>query len=87
MSTGFTKTGQPIVGRKYTIVQGDFSLQCTLVGKAYGPGGNADCIGVFFEVPDGRRGLLPLPWPVVASEGAEPIVVTAGWKVADVTSV
>ena len=84
MSTGFTKTGQPIVGRKYTIVQGDFSLQCTLVGKAYGPGGNADCVGVWFEA-DGKRGMLP--WPVVASEGAEPIVVTAGWEVADGPSV
>ena len=81
MDDGFTKTGQPIIGRKYTIEQGDLSLQCTLVGKAYGPDGNADCVGVWFEGPDGKRVLLP--WPLEAADDAEPIRLAAGWKEAD----
>jgi hypothetical protein len=77
MATGFSPTGQPIQGRKYTLTQGDLTIPLTVVGKLYGRGGNSDLVGIICEEADGGRGTIP--WPIEASDGAEPISFVAGW--------
>lgn len=73
MSRGFTKTGQPIQGRRYIMSQEPDvpSTEVRLVGKLYGPGGNADLVGVILEGPNGGRDTFP--WPIVATEGTPDI--------------
>ena len=76
MSAGFTKTGQPIQGRRYIIHQEkvglpDDQIEVVCVGKLYGRGGNADLVGVILEEPGGGRDTFP--WPIEASDGAPPI--------------
>lgn len=71
---GFTKTGQPIQGRRYIIAQEPDvpPTEVKLVGKMYGPGGNVDLTGIIVEVVEsGGRGSFP--WPLEAADGAEPI--------------
>lgn len=75
--SGFTRSGQPIQGRKYTLRQGDLVIPVSVVGKAYGKGGNADLLSVMLEEPGGGRDWFP--WPIEASDGAEPIYFMAGW--------
>lgn len=76
---GFTKSGQPRQGQKYTLRQGDLVIPVIVVGKAYGKGGNADLVSVLLqdEASGGRREWLP--WPIEATEDAPAIVFTAGW--------
>lgn len=74
---GFTKSGQPIMGRKYTAYQGDEVFPFTLVGKLFGRKGNADLIGIVCEEPSGARGSLP--WPLEAGDDAPTIRLRAGW--------
>lgn len=74
---GFTKTGQPIQGRRYIIAQEPDvpPTEVKLVGKMYGPGGNAELVGIIVELVDGDEagGRGSFPWPLEASDGAEPI--------------
>ena len=77
MRAGFTKSGQPIQGRKYTVTQGDISIPVTVVGKLFGRGGASNLVGVILQEPSGARDTLP--WPLEASDGAEPIYFTSGW--------
>lgn len=74
---GFTKTGQPIQGRRYTIAQKPDvpPTEVRLVGKLYGPGGNADLIGIILEEP--AKGRATFPWPIEASPGTSPITFEA----------
>jgi hypothetical protein len=77
---GFTKTGQPIQGRKYILRQEgvglpDDRIEVVCVGKAYGKGGNADLVSVMLEEPSGARDWFP--WPIEASDGATPITFRA----------
>lgn len=71
---GFTKTGQPIQGRKYIISQKPDvpPTEATVVGKLYGKMGNADLIGIILEESE-SGGREVFPWPLEASDGAEPI--------------
>lgn len=76
---GFTKTGQPIQGRRYILRQEgvglpDDQIEVTVVGKAYGKAGNADLVSVMLEESGGGRGWLP--WPIEADDGANPITFT-----------
>lgn len=73
---GFTATGQPRQGGRYTVTQGDLVIPVTVVGKLYGRGGNADLIGVILEGPEGRA---TVDWPIEAADGTDPIRFTAGW--------
>lgn len=70
---GFTKTGQPIQGRRYVIAQEPDvpETEVEVVGKMYGSGGNADLMGIIVETADGGRGSFP--WPLEAADGANPI--------------
>lgn len=71
MRKGFTKTGQPIQGRRYRISQGDVSYQIRIVGKGFGPGGNADLRGIFVEDEYGRRDWMD--WPIEPETGSPSI--------------
>ncbi|HEY7822156.1 MAG TPA: hypothetical protein VIG24_04960 [Acidimicrobiia bacterium] len=77
-NTGFTASGQPRQGSRYTLTQGDVVIPVTVVGKAYGRGGNADLVGVLLEDRD-SGGREMFDWPIEAEDGAEPISFTAGW--------
>ena len=70
---GFTKTGQPIMGRKYLIAQGELlpETEAKVVGKFFGPRGNSDLIGIMLEEPGGAR--TNFPWPIEASLGSPEI--------------
>ena len=77
---GFTKTGQPIQGRRYILRQEgvglpDDQIEVTVVGKAYGKAGNADLVSVMLEEPGGGRDWLP--WPIEAPDDASPITFEA----------
>ena len=74
---GFTKTGQPILGRRYLIAQDDFlpETEGKLVGKFYGKGGNADLLGIMLEESGGARSHFY--WPLEAAIGSPPITFLA----------
>ena len=73
---GFTKTGQPIQGRRYVISQEPEvpPTECRLVAKLYGPGGPADLVGIILEGPDGGRDTFP--WPIINTSGTPEISFT-----------
>jgi len=59
---GFTKTGQPIIGRRYLLQQGDMSTTVTVVGKLFGQGGNSDLVGIVIE--DDQLARIQCAWPL-----------------------
>ena len=77
MPKGFTKTGQPIIGRKYTIRQGDLTFLATCTAKGFGDVVRRDVVMVRWTTGD-ESGWLP--WPIYPAGDNEPITVTTGWK-------
>ncbi len=74
---GFTKTGQPIMGRRYLIAQDGLlpETEAIVVAKFFGKGGNADLIGIMLEEPNGGR--TDFPWPLEEAIGSAPITFVA----------
>ena len=77
MPDGFTKDGLPVIGRKYTICQGDdVADHVVCVAKLAYRSGRVD---VMWENSAGTA-RESLPWPIEAEQGTPSIVVWPGWR-------
>jgi hypothetical protein len=74
---GFTKTGQPIMGHKFTIVQGDISIPITVVAKLFGQYGSAHLVGIVIEDRSGARETVD--WPITSTDPKLPVIFKPGW--------
>jgi hypothetical protein len=75
--SGFTKTGQPIQGRRYVLDQSGVGLpeggvEVRVVGKFFGPGGAADLVGIMVEEVE-SKGREMFPWPIESTDPERPI--------------